>query len=277
MVWLPKKEEIRNKQAQKFMQHRFEFDNQHKDTYDDWIEAFKKAVDKCGEDGCFTGVSSGYDSGALSWELTQQDIEFKAWSILSTENKDIIDQRGKYIKNHEKVKMSRKNYLKYKDLLSARLDDVNYRIKRNGKIRRESILSDKASMGLAWMCDVAKKEGRTVYLSTQGADEIISDYALYPHQSSFKGTFPDKGEEWYNFKDGCNYSYIQKETRVPALFDVETRFPFLDIDLVQEFLWLTPELKNKNYKAPLYEYLTTNDIPFEKDKKTGFDPRDFAN
>ena len=50
----------------------------------------------------------------------------------------------------------------------------------------------------------------------------------------------------------------------------ESRYPYLDIDLVQEFLWLSTELKNKHYKAPLKEYFVRNDFPFDEGKKVGF-------
>ena len=53
---------------------------------------------------------------------------------------------------------------------------------------------------------------------------------------------------------------------------METRYPFLDTELVQEFLWLTPDLKNKSYKSCIKEYLSYNNFPFDKNSKCGFDP-----
>ena len=46
----------------------------------------------------------------------------------------------------------------------------------------------------------------------------------------------------------------------------------LDLDrfVVQEFLNLTAELKNLNYKSVLDEYLLANDYPFQKEVKLGF-------
>ena len=57
-------------------------------------------------------------------------------------------------------------------------------------------------------------------------------------------------------------------------YGIETRYPYLDRDLVQEFLWLTPELKNKHYKAPIHEYFKRNGYPFEKGVKKGFRAKD---
>ena len=95
---------------------------------------------------------------------------------------------------------------------------------------------------------------------------------IYDH-SSFGGKFPtdlDGFFPWHSFYDGTQVQYLNKEEYVAGSFGIETRYPFLDKQLVQEFLWLTPELKNKSYKAPLQHYLSKNDFPFEDGKKTGF-------
>jgi asparagine synthetase B (glutamine-hydrolysing) len=136
----------------------------------------------------------------------------------------------------------------------------------------KEVIDDVASLGLATICQLAQKEGRKVLLSGQGADEIIGDYKLYPNQSNFGGVFPEELHEWNNFKGGFQRDYLSKEEYIGGAFSIETRYPFLDKDLVQEFLWLKPELKNRNYKAPIFEYLTLNNYPFDKETKRGFNP-----
>jgi len=64
--------------------------------------------------------------------------------------------------------------------------------------------------------------------------------------------------------------YLNKEEYVAGAYGIETRYPFLDTNLVQEFLWLNSDLKNKEYKAPLSEYLFKNNYPFQRGVKTGF-------
>lgn len=60
----------------------YEWDlNQHKNSYDDWIHAFENAVKKRAVKGCFLGLSSGYDSGAIACELLKQNVNFKAYII----------------------------------------------------------------------------------------------------------------------------------------------------------------------------------------------------
>ena len=62
-----------------------EFDlNQHKNSFDDWNESFKNSIHKRTTDttqNVFIGLSSGYDSGAISCELLNQNIPFKAYSV----------------------------------------------------------------------------------------------------------------------------------------------------------------------------------------------------
>ena len=94
-----------------------------------------------------------------------------------------------------------------------------------------------------------------------------------PNQSTFGGIFPEDLKSvypWKNFFDGTMEMYIAKEEYVAGSFGIETRYPYLDQDVVQEFLNLTPELKNKSYKSVVYEYLKQNNFPLDKDKKIGF-------
>lgn len=259
-----KSEEINN-----FLDHEFDF-TQHKDTYDDWLYAFTEAVELRAEDGCIIGLSSGYDSGALMNELNLLDIKYKAYIIPANENIDVIKARLESVEEYHMEDM--KDHDKYKEYLKNNIENSKYIIHYNGVETDMRILDDPASLGGAFMCNSASKEGRKLYISTQGADEVISDYSLLKDQSTYKGYFPEELKEWDNFKKGCNYSYMMKEERVAGAYGIEVRYPFLDINLVQEYLWLKADLKNRNYKAPLYEYLIKYNVPFEQGIKRGFTP-----
>jgi asparagine synthase (glutamine-hydrolysing) len=227
--------------------------NQYKNTYDDWIKAFEKAVRKRATNGCFIGLSSGYDSGAIACALLKQKVNFKAYVIRGIENTTILKQRMKLIDNCEYLG-NPQDFVEERDWIKNNIENFQYKVK-------QSIQTDSASLGLSKVCRQAHAEGRKVYLSGQGGDEIIGDYALKPHQSTFKGKFPDKLTLWNNFYDGYQYSYLGKDEYVAGSHSIETRYPFLDKDVVQEFLWLTAELKNRYYKAPIHEYLVRNNFP----------------
>ena len=235
--------------------------NQYKNTYDDWIRAFEKAVKKRATNGCFLGLSSGYDSGAITCELLKQKVDFKAYIIQGREDRGILEERMKLVPGFEYFDRP-EDFRGEPDWIKTQVEDFKYKIPQT--LRRDS-----ASLGLSKICRQAHAEGRKVYLSGQGGDEITSDYALTPHMSTFKGKFPKDLTLWDNFYNGAQYSYLGKEEYVAGSHSIETRYPFLDTKVVQEFLWLTTELKNKYYKAPIHEYLKRNNFPFAENKKVG--------
>lgn len=237
--------------------------NQYKDSYDDWITAFERAVKKRAINGCFLGVSSGYDSGAIACELIKQKVNFKAYIIRGHEDEKVLKERMKLLSNYEYIGHS-ESFREELTWVNNAIEDFRYKI-----ATKKWLKDDSAALGLSKICRKAHKERRKVYLSGQGADEIIADYALFPYQSTFKGKFPEKLYIWENFYDGCQYSYLGKEEYVAGSHGVETRYPYLDAAVVQEFLWLLPELKNKNYKAPIHEYLMRNNFPFAEGVKIG--------
>ena len=236
---------------------------QYKNTYDDWIAAFEKAVKKRAIPGCFLGVSSGYDSGAIVTALLKQNVDFKAYIIQAREDRQVLEARMKLIPTYEYMDET-ENFRQELDWIRHNVEDFRYKLKTKKRLH-----DDSAALGLSRICRKAHAEGSKVYLSGQGADEVIADYSLYPYQSTFQGKFPESLHLWENFYDGAQYSYLGKEEYVAGSHAIETRYPFLDAAVVQEFLWLTPELKNKTYKAPIHEYLVRNNMPFLPNKKIG--------
>jgi asparagine synthetase B (glutamine-hydrolysing) len=249
---------------------------QFKTTYDDWIQAFANSIHKRtynAQYGVFLGLSSGYDSGAIACELNKQHVKFKTYTITGPENMSIINQRIAQISEHELINLTIDEYNVLNYELNHECEDFIY----NDRYMNYNIKGDKASMGLAAICKRANLENRRIYLSGQGADEIISDYGwngnkIYKH-SSFGGLFPNDLNSffpWHSFYDGTQIQYLNKEEYVAGHYGIETRYPFLDKELVQEFLYLSPELKNKKYKSVLDEYLFVNKFPYNSGEKIGF-------
>jgi len=238
---------------------------QSKDTYDDWIEAFERAVAKRARPQCFIGLSSGYDSGALACALLRQGIEFKAYVYAGDEHPGVLDARRALVP-HQDFGPDRSLAL----WLANNVDNEPYTIVCDSGPVSTKVLDDGATLGLATIAKLARDDGRRVAISGQGADEILSDYRLWPDQSELKGHFPDPLRLWRNFNFGCQESYLMKEEYAGGAFGVESRYPYLDAQLVQEFLWLSADAKNRHYKAPLREYLRQYGFPFEENVKRGF-------
>lgn len=236
---------------------------QFKDNYDDCLKALEKAVLKRYKPRCFIGLSSGHDSGTIASILKGKD--FKCYSIIASEDKKIIEERAKVVPTEiiENFDINKEE----EHLKEA--EDFNYKIQYDDHLCEDSYKKDYAAKALSHICRLANAEGRKVYLSGAGADEIVSDYSLIPNQSEFKGRFPDELREWKNFYDNCMYSYLGKEECVGGSWSIETRYPFLDKEFVQEWLWLRPKLKNSKYKSVITEYLERAKFPFHN-KKIGF-------
>lgn len=245
--------------------HDFDFNHQEKKTYDGWITAFDKAVLKRSKSKrVFLGLSSGYDSGAIHCSLKKQGLDHTAFSILGTENLKILNARGV-----NPVSFTKSDFDDAKKFVSENVEDFEYNIYGDhGRIKW-----DGASAGLVHIFKKAREQERRIYISGQGSDEIISDYSKWSGHNDFKGKFPKNLAPWGNFYNNCQEAYLAKEEHVAGSLSIETRYPFLDMQVVQEFLWLDVELKNKYYKAPVREYLIRNKYPFEENQKHGFNPK----
>jgi asparagine synthetase B (glutamine-hydrolysing) len=256
---------------------------QHKNTYDDWVAAWKQSVEKRirnTEQKIFIGLSSGYDSGAIYSELLRLGIDFTTISLTGTENNEVM--MGRFLRSTDKVNMiacgksPSESNVSLVDL-AERTEPFQFTIKTDkGKYNEFNtwLSSEGGAIHFATVCRMARKEGCKICLSGTGADEIISDYgfggkAIYQH-SNFGGLFPDDLNSifpWGSFYGSTMESYIAKEEYTGGMYGIEMRYPFLDRKLVQEFLFLTPQLKNRVYKAPIDHYLTISDMPFINEKR----------
>jgi len=251
----------------------FIFDlKQYKTTYDDWINCFSNSISKrIKNTNCdfFIGLSSGHDSGIIACELDRQNVNFKSYSILNNENKELIFERLKKIKEKTFFYLEKNDFLYYKKNLKINCEqfvDHDYNLHEN-----------QANVGLNCICEKAIIDKKKILISGQGADEIISDYGFNGKKkmkvSCFGGVFPSDLTRifpWCNFWQGTQISYLNAQEYVAGSHGIETRYPFLDKYLVQEFLNLSHHLKNQKYKSCISEYLILNNYPFENDKKRGF-------
>ena len=236
---------------------------------DRWCAAFEDAIAKRVHPLQFLGLSSGYDSGAIACELTRQKAPFTAFSVTNNEADEVLRERFRRIRRVEAFAMTDAEFALWTDRLQA-AEDFRYR----DRFKDYDYKTDPATIGLAAICHRANQRGLRAYLSGQGSDEILSDYGFggkkhFSH-SEFGGLFPQEQRLWHSFADGTQIQYLNKEEYVAGHFGIEARHPFLDRQLVQEFLWLTPDTKNRHYKSPLHDYLTAHDWPFEAGKKRGF-------
>jgi len=69
---------------------------------------------------------------------------------------------------------------------------------------------------------------------------------------------------WKHFYGGMNRFLLDKNESIALSYGVEVRNVFLDKRLVQEWLWLSADLKNSEIKGPLKNYLRNRNISLPK-------------
>jgi asparagine synthetase B (glutamine-hydrolysing) len=259
---------------------------QYKKSYDGWIKAFDASIKKKSftnvREKLFIGLSSGYDSGAIASSLVSQNIPFKYYTVTGSENKDVLNRRwnkldGKCDKEITTISPHDKQVAH--NYLLNNTEDWKYTIYSGRSNYNEfhlSLWDDNGSNHLSHLCSLAKRDGRKILLSGAGADEM-HDYgwngqSKYQH-SNFGGLFPPNLKDifpWPSFFKSSMESYLMKDEVVGGSYGMEVRYPFLDTQLIQEYIWLDHTLKNSKYKSEIDEYLTTNDFPFSPNEKIGF-------
>lgn len=266
----------------------YEFDlRQYKETFDDWNAAYQEAIRKRAFDvreKVFLGLSSGYDSGVICLELLRTGIPFEAYTVLGTETDEVLERRFELIDRAENASYCRLHKTRWNRKVNHRYiqkntDPFRYTIRSSSSDYTECIplTDDGGATWLSYVCRNGRRNGRRIYLSGMGADEIFSDYGFagdkkFAH-SNFGGLFPEDLSTvfpWNSFYGSTMESYLAKEEYIAGSYGLEARYPFLDRAVIQEFLNLTARLKNSAYKSVLDNYLRIHNYPFQPGVKKGF-------
>lgn len=261
--------------------HKFNFLNQTKNSYDEWIENFSESITKRTYNNIknyFISFSSGHDSGLIAAEMIKQKKSFKAYSFTYQENLDILEERFDILKRNniefEIMNMSKKDKEAIRNFMKTNMDPyllINEDTKI-GEFKNKNMYDINGYIGSSFIHQKARKENKLISLSGQGADEIISDY-YNEYSRSIKSTVRNEWEgidtPWINFFGGWNRLFLGANERISGLHGIETRYPFLDVKLVQSYLNISPKYKNKKYKAPISKMLEQLNFPYH-DRKQGF-------
>jgi asparagine synthase (glutamine-hydrolysing) len=266
----------------------FPFDTkQHVHSFEQWEASFLSAVEKRAKHGAHLPVvylSSGYDSGAICLALNLLGIKYETFSIAAVENREILNKRLDLNKHASCNNSYVYDYISDNELASI-INDIKSNVE-NFKYSHEDspgnitcLHDDSGAIGANFIAKRARELGRIVTLSGCGADEIMSDYGFggkkFYYHSEFGGLFPDSLENffpWKKFYGDTMRSYLFKDEYILGRYGIEGRYPFLDRAVVQQFLSLSPELKNSAYKAPLKYFFDKYNYPYEEGRKRGFSP-----
>lgn len=270
------------KKIKSYQSYNFDLE-QKKDNYDDFCFALEKSILKRYPEKSIPLIclSSGHDSGVIACCLHKYNKNFKAITINKNENHDIINKRKDILQNKCSVINCIDNKKsKWGQYLIDNCEPFIWDWTYHPKMRnvRANGFTQGSMLGKCEIIDIVNKMnlGINVSYSGIGADEVMAFNSFYSQGYGNVDYFPDDMSTvfpWPNFYNGSMQNYIKGDEYVGGSFSYETRYPFCDKELVQEFLWLKPELKN-NYKGSVYKpaltyYLERENFPFQL-KKYGF-------
>lgn len=260
----------------------YDFDlTQSKENYTDYTIALEKAILKRVPEYSIPLVtlSSGLDSGAIACCLNRHNKNALFMTINKNEDNSVIHARNSLLQNHVILSLSQEEKNDWKDYLTNNCEKCSWDWRNHPKLRREDNAFVMGSMlGKSKIITEAKKiiPDIKVLLSGIGADEVMAHNSYYSNGWGNVDWFPDQLETvfpWNNFYEGSMENYLRGDEYVGGCFGFETRYPFCDKDVVQEFLWLRAELKNlykgSNYKPALLHYLDQHNFPYCS-RKLGF-------
>ena len=260
----------------------YDFDlNQYKTSYDDYINAFEKSVLKRIPETSIPLVtlSSGLDSGAIACCLNKYNKKSLYMTINKNEDDNVIQERKKILGDHYILNLTNDEKHNWGNYLKKNCEPCFWDWRYHPRLKKIDDAFKMGSMlGKSKILTETKKIDNNikVLLSGIGADEIMAHHSFYAYGCGNVDVFPDNLKDvfpWKNFYEGTMDNYIRGDEYVGGCFSFETRYPFCDKDVVQEFLWLKPELKNiynnSNYKPSLLYYLDKHKFPYCK-RKLGF-------
>jgi asparagine synthetase B (glutamine-hydrolysing) len=230
---------------------------QYKNDYEDWENAFIEAVEKRYHKNLVLALSGGIDSSCIAAALSDLKLDFYSVTLNINRKEDSKSLLSilRYTKKYNKYKI-----LKTKDVINYySIDTINF----------ESLLYNKQLIeyGLTSLCLYMHTINKNVLCTGQGADEIVDNYihkykvlgkpkvSMLYWSEDLKSFFP-----YDHFYENRQRKLIDDHESCCLSYGIESRNPFLDKKLTQEWLSLSTSLKNCESKSPLKHFLTKRNI-----------------
>lgn len=243
-------------------------------SFDRWNIAFDNSIKKRTntDKGVFVPLSSGYDSGCIVSSMINQGKHFNTYTFKGDEDIKTLEDRKLLIeKNNNKF-----NYINPKNNIDEKYKEYCKRIENYTAYHLDGtpysdIYDAYSCFGIYQIFQEARTDKQIIFLSGHGGDEICSDYGNEGNKSAsiLELNYTNVRSKWPNFDSAYGRNIIQMFERVGGCFGIESRYPFLDKQVVQEFLWLSDGLKNKEFKQCIAQYMRKYKFPFLVNKKCG--------
>ena len=241
-------------------------------NFDRWNIAFNNSIKKRTNTtkGIFIPLSSGYDSGCIVSSMLTLKKKFKTYTFKGVENMVILEKRKKLIENNYNEFYYIKPVINLKEKYNEYFKRIeNYTGYHYNGIPYSDIYEAWSCFGIFQIFQKARTDNQIIFLSGHGGDEIFSDYGNIGNRgaSILELDYTNVRSKWPNFDSSYGRNIIQMFERVAGCFGIESRYPFLDKQVVQEFLWLSDHIKNSNFKQCIGQYMDKCKFPYLKNEK----------
>ena len=261
---------------------------QNKQHTRDWRRAFARAITKRATHSgphvrMHITLSYGLDSGLIHCMMDKIGTRNIVYSIVGRDPLEGVRSRIEWSNQTTEaylIHMSAKDYQKESNFLKGHIDSYYFQTALRTPKRAIPIHSDDAGRGISFIYRHARARGGRLFMVGAGPDEHMTMYRqpkMYPVTTAFpergplrtppfpstptlEGYFP-----WPTFDQHSLLGALRREEYIAGAYGIESRYPFLDKEVVQEWLYLAPHLKNGRYKAPLVDMLREecSGYPFE--------------
>lgn len=241
-------------------------------NFDRWNAAFDNSIKKRTntDKGIFIPLSSGYDSGCIVSSMIKLNKKFETYTFKGDEDIKTLENRKKIIENNGNnffyINPKQNIDTKYIEYINRIENYIAYHV--DGTPYAD-IYDAYSCFGIYQIFQKARHDNNIIFLSGHGGDEICSDYGNLSNISAsiLELNYTNVRSKWPNFDSAYGRNIIQMFERVGGCFGIESRYPFLDKQVVQEFLWLVDSVKNSEFKQCIAQYMRNNNFPFLENKK----------
>ena len=251
---------------------------QNKQHTHDWRRAFARAVAKRATHSgphvpMHITLSYGLDSGLIHCMMDKLGNGNVVYSIVGRDPLEGIRSRiewSNYTIEAFLIRMSSKDYHMESNFLRGHIDSYYFQTALRPPRRAIPIHRDDAGRGISFIYRRARARGGRLFMVGAGPDEHMTMYRQ-PEMYPVTKAFPERGPlrtppfpstptlegyfPWPTFDKHSLLGALRREEYIAGAFGIESRYPFLDKEVVQEWLHLAPHIKNGRYKAPLVDML----------------------
>ena len=200
--------------------HTFDL-KEYKINLNDWNNAFINSIKKrtsISNENYFINMDDDIGSLLIICELYKQNKKITVYQDIDKTNIDIV-----VLEKNNIINVIEKEHLNEQTFLKNNIEEYIKNI----------LINDNKIIKLSSICHLAKQnKNKNIFLSSYVNDKLFDFYI-----------------------DNIKQTYLINEEIIMDIYGIECRYPFLDKQVIQEYLWLQPLLKKNNYENLFQNYL----------------------